>query len=1115
MCENFGWPMKRFVKITFRCLAILFGLILLLWGVVVSLIATPEVLTPQVVNIAQQHINSEISIKSVDLSLFTRFPNITLRIDSLRITQTKDSIGDLLFARQCRVAVDPVALLFKKLVINHFSLQGASLYIYVDSLHGPLKTFNLPLAQEEEEEVQDADSLSSFDLSDYTLALRRFKIDSTQIIIDDRTREFYTRVDDLGFDISMNLSSRQSNLNVQTAFSNLLVWNQGDILVKKTSMELRSKMRLDMDSMKLSFDRARLKLNGIDLKARGKVRQDSLGVLVDVRSSLNSPSLAEFLELVPSSIIDGKDKISTQGSVALDLEVIGLYAENSLPTVGATLKIEDAKAKYASRKLSLDKVNCDAYMHLDFNTPVNSYAQINSFQVNTSGIIDLNVSGRVSNVIENPNVDIKVKSEIDFDRFSEVFPLNEGIICSGTNVSDIKTQFKMSDIENSNYANLYIEGESQFHNLEISFDASKFAQDTTSTAYLYMQAETGQMMFGDNVLSDNNSRTLRSKADFSGIGYKAKTGEYVSIKNIELMVGANFDRNTSEVNGVGIRGIAQMMDVGVDSLFSASLESSDVSFSIAPKNQNHQTIVKATVSSQQIKANEPTYNSDIALSSVNMNVEMQKNDEEQWGMNGTVSFVDYSMFTDLFPLEIKIPKTSVTVGNKMIYLNQAHLTLGSSEIVATGYIKNLIRKLFIEPRSALNGELSITSPYMDFSELIEASNSSVLMLESYAEVETAAAEEGEAQTTEPDLLAAVMESEEEQPAEIEVEVEASEPAAIEPEIEVVAQEVAAESVDSEPAEQSAAIEADNAELEEPSEPLVAERNREAGADSLSKTRNRPDSLRREPPSGSSTIFLVPRRMSFVFDLNIDKALFESATIENIEGRATLKDGVLSLDKLSLNTIGAEATGSMKYRNLSRNSANIAANISLVGVDINRIGELLPSMITMFPMLQSFEGSVDYDAKLNTNIVENSEIDMSTLRSAMMFKGTNLVLMDSETFDDLSKTLMFKNKDRNLIDSVEAYALVNESTIDVLPFTMVIDRYEAIIGGSQVVDPQTFDVDYKYNVSIIKSPLPFKAGVDITGDLNDFKFKVTTAKLKNTDFDEQKGIYEEYRDAIEE
>lgn len=1014
------------IKKILKYLAILVGVFMLFWGVVVGIIATPEIITPQIVTLAQKYVKSEVSIKSVDLSLFTRFPNITLRIDSLRIRQTNDTVSDLLFAQRCHISVNPMALLSKNVTINRVMLHNASMYVYVDSLHGPVKTFILPENSEDEDTA--ADSTSSIDISEYTLTLRRLRIDSTQLVIDDRTREFYTRVENFGIDMSMNLSSTISEMEVVTGFSNLIVWHKGDLLVKKTSMDLRSDMQFDLDSMKLSFDRARVMVNDIDLRTSGSLRQDSTagGVIVDMRSSLSTPSLSEFLALIPPTIIDNKEAITTEGAVVFDVDVQGLYSEESMPNIGATLKIEDAKAKYASRRLSLEEVNCDAYMFVDLNTPKNSYADVKSLQINTSEIIDLTFSGRVDNILDDPVVDMTVKSDIDLDRFSEVFPLNEGIVCSGTNQSDIKMQFTLADVQNSNYADLYINGESVFRGLEVSFDASKFAQDSSSVAYLYVQAERGHLLFGDNVLAETDSRTLRSRINLQGLGYKSKTGEYVTIKDIELTLGANFDRASSVMNGMGIRGIAQNTDMGVDSLFSASLESSDLTFIVTPKSEEREATIRASISSQQISANEPNYNSDMNLSSVDMELSMQRIEPRLWDMTGTVAFSDLGLFTDLFPLEVKIPQTSVSVSNKTINLNNAELSLGGSEIVATGQIHNLMRKLFVNPREALSGELRITASHLNFSELLVATNQSVLMMD-----------------------------------------------------ELEADTLSVSSVLDEQVELVAAV-----------------------ADSTAR-------------ADAGSIFLVPGRMDFVFDLNITEALFEDATIENVEGRATLKDGVLSLDRLNLRAIGAEATGSIVYRNIGRSSANLAADISLVGVDINRIGELMPSIESMLPMLESFEGMVDFDLKANTNLDSNSEPDYSTLYSAMRFKGKNLVLMDSETFADISKTLMFKNKDRNLIDSLEAYALVDGTKIDLLPFSMTMDRYSAIIGGSQVIDPETFDVDYEYNISIMKSPLPFKAGIDVTGNLEDFKYKITSAKLKKTDFDQQRGIYDEYRGNIDE
>ena len=41
-----------------------------------------------------------------------------------------------------------------------------------------------------------------------------------------------------------------------------------------------------------------------------------------------------------------------------------------------------------------------------------------------------------------------------------------------------------------------------------------------------------------------------------------------------------------------------------------------------------------------------------------------------------------------------------------------------------------------------------------------------------------------------------------------------------------------------------------------------------------------------------------------------------------------------------------------------------------------------------------------------------------------------------------------------------------------------------------------DMNFKYHISILKSPLPFKAGVNISGNLDKMKIRVGKAKYKD-------------------
>ena len=116
--------------------------------------------------------------------------------------------------------------------------------------------------------------------------------------------------------------------------------------------------------------------------------------------------------------------------------------------------------------------------------------------------------------------------------------------------------------------------------------------------------------------------------------------------------------------------------------------------------------------------------------------------------------------------------------------------------------------------------------------------------------------------------------------------------------------------------------------------------------------------------------------------------------------------------------------------------------------------------------------------------------LPTARASIHLGGQKLTLMDNDSFKKIGKKLMFKDKNRNVIDTLSMNVLLDSGKIQVLPFVVNIDRYRMACAGTQ-----DLDMNMKYHISILKSPLPFKAGVNITGTPEDFDVDITTAKLK--------------------
>ena len=112
--------------------------------------------------------------------------------------------------------------------------------------------------------------------------------------------------------------------------------------------------------------------------------------------------------------------------------------------------------------------------------------------------------------------------------------------------------------------------------------------------------------------------------------------------------------------------------------------------------------------------------------------------------------------------------------------------------------------------------------------------------------------------------------------------------------------------------------------------------------------------------------------------------------------------------------------------------------------------------------------------------------------------------------------MFKNKKRNVIDSISVDVAIKDNKIEVFPFQVEVDRYRVAVGGTHHLD-----MTFNYHISVLKSPVPFKLGIDITGDLDDFKFKITKCKYKDlfkpakmAEMDSaRKDIRKDIRDAV--
>lgn len=244
-------------------------------------------------------------------------------------------------------------------------------------------------------------------------------------------------------------------------------------------------------------------------------------------------------------------------------------------------------------------------------------------------------------------------------------------------------------------------------------------------------------------------------------------------------------------------------------------------------------------------------------------------------------------------------------------------------------------------------------------------------------------------------------------------------------------------------------------------------------------------------SDSMNLFVIPKNIDFELRTHIGKVTFDKMVFEDINGLVQVKDQAAYLSNLSMRALEADMKAVVVYKATSGRQAFTGFDFNIQDINVGKLVDFIPTLDSVVPMLRSFKGLVNFNVALEAQLDSAMNIRIPTLKSAINIKGDSLVLMDGETFAEIAKMLMFKNKKENVFDSISVNVTVNDGKVTVYPFLVEIDRYKAAVGGTQGLD-----MNFDYHISILKSPLPFKAGVNVSGNLDKMKFRVGKAKYKD-------------------
>ena len=428
-------------------------------AIALNFVFTSEKLTPVVLKTANQNLNAKLDIKDVELTFFSTFPRLGLKLkDGTLVSKViRDTMWQrtdtLLSFKKAVLVIDVMDYLQQQKVnIHQLALDSANIYAYKDGTGAANWDILFP------DTTNIASSSTDTARHVNELNVEQVAIKHATVTMDDRDTHIFANLWDMNLDLKANMKKEHSVLALDFKNKNVLFWQNGQLITNRVGIHLRTDIELDAVHRTLLLRDALININGTKLGVKGTLRHDAIAQTLDLdlQYGLHAPSLETVLHMIPESILQKKE-VSVKGEVAFKGELKGTYGKQKLPLATLDIKIKDASARYAGLPYGIDKLEADFFAQIDLMHDSPSYLNLKAFHfkgANTSIQADM----KVENLLADPDITFHAESTIDLNALKHAFPLQESISMEGEMETDLGVRCRMSSIKKRDWGRITAEG---------------------------------------------------------------------------------------------------------------------------------------------------------------------------------------------------------------------------------------------------------------------------------------------------------------------------------------------------------------------------------------------------------------------------------------------------------------------------------------------------------------------------------------------------------------------------------------------------------------------------------------------------------------------------------
>ena len=1058
-----GRRCRRWLKWTLIPLGSLVGLVLLaVMGVAILL--TPARLTPMVNEWVGKYLQAQVHFDTVRLSLLEHFPHASLQLvngevvsrafehlpDSVR-SEIPAASDTLLRFDRFTLTLNLNALLASRLVIRRVALDRPRIRAYV----APGGKANWEIYASDTT-AKDSSAASALDLF-----IRRLQIRNGDLLYESRPDSLYARLELDRFQLHGRRGHRYGVDLLAWATVHRDTLRLCDTLPLQLEggfvYDLREPLRVGLDS--LTFGVADLPAT---LTGTVELRGDSING--DLNCRMNPWRLQTLVNLIPRQMMPRMHLFRTSLTADFNTSVRGTYLLSSgkLPVLSFDCRVDGGYLRYEGARTSIDQLKLDMSVYYHPLRPDSTGVELRHFQVEGSGV-NLQASASAWQVPGNTRIETDVEGSLDLDRIGTLFPFPQGITAHGRIGMKLNAQVRKDQL------NLRQIGQNK---INARIDLDDFLLDMPQDT-IRMATQGGHIFFGVN---ENRSKRdsvtippgeqvvyLGVQADSLNVLYKYRMAVVASGAVVAAQNAASaFSGDSTVIHP--FKGTVKTRYLEINGLDSTWVKTEDAmtSFTLKPSSEDPsvpQLALSVGAMSLTMKSQANFYQ----LNGADLNLEATLARLNRKGQQMRIAHLLDSL-QGVYP---SVPRDSLFAHAASLHRKVRVPDDFASEDIdmkVDDRISALLRRWNAEGSiCAINGYMA--TPYFPLRTALR--NVDIAFTTDQIDLNGTRIESGGSQMELTGKISGLRRA-------------LSGRGRLNIGMRLVSDTLNLNEL----------LLAANAGMQ------YAESDQQH-KDSMSRAVNQQnleqiyvDTTEAEQGGG---LLVVPANVDATFDVEVNHGIYADIVLRKLLGELIVRDRCLQLKGLRAVTDAGEMSLTALYATRNRQDITAGFDLEMHRMQVERLIRAVPSVDTLLPMLRSFEGVVDCQLAATVALDTAMNFILPTLQGVGRIHGDSLVLLDGETFSEIARMMRFKNRQRNLIDHISVEMIIRDNQIVLFPFVIEMDRYQAAVSGMQGLD-----MSFDYHISVLKSPIPFRLGINITGTPDKFKWRLCRARYKSVD-----------------